>query len=507
MSVVDRLQALSPEQRALFEKLQRRRAPAPAGAPAPPPVARVSGRSGLGDWPLTFDQERLIWLHEMDPGLVSWNVDAGSRVTGNLDLPALRGALRLLVARHAAWRTVFPRVEGRRVQRVVGWLEPEVARLDLEALPVARRRAEGLRAIYGHTRQPFDLERGPLLRVAVVRLAAREHLFLLTIHHLVTDWITFQVFFRELSILYQALLAGLPASAAERLLPEIPVQFPDFAVWERQWIGGDMLAAEAEIWRRRLDGFPLALDLPADRPRPPVQSQRGGLHHVTAGAERTRRLRAVARAEGATPFMAVLAVLYALVWRLTGRDRVVVGSNAANRPRPEVEAVAGCFLTQVPFAADLGGDPTFRELLARSRRAALDVYSRPGLPFSKLIEAVAGEAVAADRSRNPIVQVLLLILESNPPGAEAALHFEPLVLFDGNSRWDLMFGLYDDHDRGLDGALEYNADIFDAATVAAFLDLFYRLIDAVVADPDLRLSQLPAAPMSAGPAGANAGGR
>jgi hypothetical protein len=501
LTVADRLQALSPEQRALFEKLQRRKAP--PGPPAPPPIERVSGARGLGDWPLTFDQERLVWLHEMDPGLVSWNVDAGSRVSGALDIPTLRAALWLLVVRHGAWRTVFPRVDGRRVQRVVEWLEPEVARIDLEAVPGERRRPEGLRAIYDHTRQPFDLERGPLLRVALVRLAAREHLFLLTIHHLVTDWITFQVFFRELSVVYQALLAGLPAAAAARLLPPLPVQFPDFVVWERQWIGGDMLAAESEIWRRRLAGFPLALELPADRPRPPVQSQRGGLHRVSAGAERTRRLRALARASGATPFMAVLAVLYALIWRLTGRERIVVGSNAANRPRPELEAVVGCFLTQVPFAADLAGDPSFGELLARSRQAALDVYSRPGLPFSKLIEAVAGEAGAADRGRNPIVQVLLLILESHPPGREAALAFEPLVLFDGNSRWDLMFGLYDDPERGLDGALEYNADIFDAATVGGFLDLFYQLIDAVVADPGLRLSQLPAAPR---PAGANAGG-
>jgi hypothetical protein len=509
VSVAGRLASLTPEQRALFEAM-RRRQPAAAPAAAPPPVRPVSGPRGLGDWPLSFDQERLFRMHQDHPGLVSWNVDAASRVTGALDLPAFAAAARRLADRHAAWRTVFPLVEGRPVQRVVASLPPRMALIDLSALPAARRypeRSEGgeegaggeaERALYDHTRQPFALERGPLVRLALVRLAPREHLFLLTIHHLVTDWITFQVFFRELLAIYQGSRGGTSAgaagaadaAAAADLLPPLPAQFPDYVIWEREWWQGDTLAAELAHWQRQLAGYPLVLDLPGDRPRPPVQSQRGGLHRVHAGAARTAGLRALARREGATMFMAALAALYALLWRLTGRERLIVGSNSANRARAEMHPVVGFFLTQVPFACDLGGDPTFRELLARTRATALAAYSHQNLPFSRLIEAVGGGA--ADGSRNPVVQVLLLILEVQGAARTADLAFEPFALYDGNSRWDLMFGLYDDHDAGLVGSLEYNTDIFEASTVGGWLDLLYRIIDVVVADPETPLAALPA---------------
>ncbi|HKI04920.1 MAG TPA: condensation domain-containing protein [Thermoanaerobaculia bacterium] len=481
MGVADRLSALSPEQRALFDKLrQRPAAPAPR---TPPPVRPVSGPSGAGDWPLSYDQERLWRLHQENPGLISWNVDAGSHVRGELDLPAFLAAFRELIRRHAAWRTTFPVVDGRPVQRVHGFLKPEVSLLDLSALPAGLREGAGHRAIYDHTRNPFDLARGPLLRIALVRLAEREHLYLLTIHHLATDWVTFQIFFAELMAVYEALRAGRPSP-----LPPLPVQYPDYAVWEREWLRGEVLKEESEFWRRELAGFPLVLDLPADRPRPPVQNQRGGLFEVRAGAGRSERLRALARREGATTFMAVLAVLYALLWRVTGREKLVVGSNGANRARPELLPVAGFFLNQIPFAADLAGDPTFRELLARTRRTALSAYAHQSFPFSKLIEALGLEP---DASRHPVVQVVLLVLEGQSGGRSGGLELTPVGLFDGNSRWDLMFGLYDYHDAGLSGPLEYNADLFDAGTIGRLLELFYRLIDAVTADPDVRLSALP----------------
>ena len=487
MSVAERLSGLPPEKRALFEALRRKQREGPASKLAPPPVRPVSGPSGVGDWPLSYDQERLWRLHQDRPGLVSWNVDAGSQVRGTLDIPLFLAALRELIRRHAAWRTTFVTVDGRPVQRVHDFVEPATALIDLSALPSAIREATGHRAIYDHTREPFNLERGPLLRVALVRLSteegAEEHLYLVTIHHLVTDWITFQIFFAELMEVYAALRHGRPSP-----LPPLPAQYPDFAVWEHEWLRGEVLAEEAAFWRRELAGFPLVLDLPADRPRPPVQSQRGGLCRMRVGLERTERLRALARREGATMFMAVLAVLYALLWRRTGREKLVVGSNSANRSRPELLPVAGFFLTQVPFATDLSGDPSFRELLGRARKTAISAYAHQGFPFSRLIEALG---VAEDPSRNPVVQVLLLILEGESHGRAADLDLKPVGLYDGNSRWDLMFGLYDYHDVGLTGPLEYNADLFDAPRVERLVELFYRLIDAVTADPDLRLSQLP----------------
>ena len=485
MSVAERLSVLTPEQRALFEALRRRRQESPtARPPQPPPVRPVSGPSGVGDWPLSFDQERLWQLHQDHPGLVSWNVDAGSHVLGELDIPLFISACHELIRRHAAWRTTFPLIGGRPVQRVHEFLAPAVSMIDLGALPSELWETTGHEAIYEHTRQPFDLERGPLLRVALVRLSGREHLYLVTIHHLATDWIAFQIFFGELMAAYEAFRAGRPSP-----LPPLPVQYPDYVVWEREWLQGEVLEEEARFWRRELEGFPLVLDLPADRPRPAVQSQRGGLYRVRVGAARSDRLRTLARREGATTFMAVLAVLYALLWRVTGREKLIVGSNSANRARPELAAVAGFFLTQVPFAADLAGDPTFRELLARARKTALSAYAHQSFPFSKLVEALG---LAPDPSRNPVVQVLLLILEGESHGRSGDLEFRPVGLYDGNCRWDLMFGLYDYHDVGLAGPLEYNADVFDAPTVGRLLDLFYRLIDAVTAEPDVRLSQLPA---------------
>jgi len=485
VSVAERLSVLTPEQRALFEALRRRRQESPAAKPPqPPPVRPVSGASGVGDWPLSYDQERLWQLHQDHPGLVSWNVDAGSHVLGELDIPLFIAACHELIRRHAAWRTTFPRVAGRPVQRVHEFLAPAVSMIDLGALPSELWETTGHEAIYEHTRQPFDLERGPLLRVALVRLSGREHLYLVTIHHLATDWIAFQIFFGELMAAYEALRASRPSP-----LPPLPVQYPDYVLWEREWLQGEVLEEEARFWRRELEGFPLVLDLPADRPRPAVQSQRGGLYRVRVGAARSDRLRTLARREGATTFMAVLAVLYALLWRVTGREKLIVGSNSANRARPELATVAGFFLTQVPFAADLSGDPTFRELLARARKTALSAYAHQSFPFSKLVEALG---LAPDPSRNPVVQVLLLILEGESHGRSGDLEFRPVGLYDGNCRWDLMFGLYDYHDVGLAGPLEYNADVFDAPTVGRLLDLFYRLIDAVTAEPDVRLSQLPA---------------
>jgi hypothetical protein len=487
MAVADRLAALTPAQRVLFERLREQsRQAAPEPVRAPPPVRRVSGPDGAGDWPLSFDQERLWRLHRDRPGLVSWNVDAGSRIRGALDIPLFLTAFHAVVRRHAAFRTAFPAVDGRPVQRVVPFLAPAASVLDLTGVPADVRESAGHRAIYDHTREPFDLARGPLLRLALVRLAEREHLFLVTIHHLATDWVTFQILFQEILQVYSALRAGRAPS-----LPELPVQFPDYVLWEREWLQGEVLAAEAAFWRRELDGFPLVLDLPG-RPRPAVQSQRGGLERVRAGAAVSDRLRGLAQREGATMFMAVLAVLAVVIWRVTGKERFLIGSNGAKRARPELEPVAGFFLTQIPFAVDLSGDPTFRELLGRVRRTALAAYAHQNLPFSKLIEALdLKDGAEDDGSRNPVVQVLLLLLQGESGSQVGDLRFEPVGLYDGNSRWDLMFGLYDYHDAGLSGPLEYNADIFDAPAVGRLLELFYRMLDAVTAGPDARVAALP----------------
>jgi acyl transferase domain-containing protein len=465
----------------LSEPSERSRPPQPR---QPPPVLPRSGPAGIGDWPLSFDQERLLQLHLDNPELVSWNVDAGTRILGPLQVPDLLAAFAAVVRRHAAWRTTFPVIDGQRVQRVSPWIAPHVSVIDLTGLPEEMREPTAHETLFERTRDVYDLEHGPLVRIALARLGEREHLCLIGVHHLITDWITFQVCWRELLTFYEARRGGRTAP-----LPPLPVQYPDFVLWEREWLQGDVLEESAEFWRHRLADFPLALELPTDHPRPPVQSQRGGLYRVQAGAERTDRLRNLARREGVTMFMAVMAVLDALLHRFSGKDKIIVGSNSANRARQELEQVFGLFLTQIPFPINLSGDPTFRELLARVRQSALASYSHQNFPFSKLIEALG---VEPDPQRNPVVQVLLLVLEGQSQMHAGDLDFHGVPLFDGSTRWDLTFGLYDYHDIGLAGPLEYNADIFEDATIGRLLELFYRLIDAVTADPEIRLSQLPA---------------
>jgi condensation domain-containing protein len=484
LTVVDRLSALTPEQRALFEALRRRQQA--AGPPQPPPVPRVTGPTAAGDWPLSIDQERLWRLHQENPRLVSWNVDANSRLRGDLDVAALEAALQEIVRRHAVLRASFPLVDGRPVQRVTARLPLALPLIDLTALPQELREAEGSRALFDRTRAVFDLERGPLVRAALVRLDPADHLCLLTLHHTVTDWITFQVVLHEMMVLYDTARTGRASP-----LPEPELQFPDYAVWEREWWSGEVLADYTAFWRRELAGFPLVLDLPGDRLRPAVQSQRGGMIPFSTGPEAAHRLRALARREGVTPFMALLALVDALLLRLTGREKLVVGSNSANRPRPELEAVTGLFLTQVPFPVDVAGDPTFRELLARVKKASLLAYSHQNMPFDKLVEALE---IAPDPSRFPVVQVLLLVLEGQSHAHVAdtgSLDSAAVPLYDGNSRWDLMFGLYNYDDLGFSGPVEFNADILDRSTVARWLALFRLVLDRVTADPDVRLSQLP----------------
>src|SRR6185369_7401304 len=288
-----RVEGLSAEE--ALEALDR---PAAALAPQPPPPVRpVSGPTGVGDWPLSFDQERLLQLHLDNPELVSWNVDAVGRIAGPLDAPELFAAFSLIVRRHAAWRAAFPVVDGRRVQRVAPSLPPDVSVIDLTGLPPEMREPAGRQALFARTRAVYDLERGPLVRVALARLDANEHFCLIGVHHLVTDWITFHVCWSELLTIYEAVRDGRPVS-----LPPPQVQFPDFVLWEREVLQGAELQRHAAFWRRTLDGFPRVLELPADRPRPAVQSQRGGFCLVSAGSERTERLRGLAHRQEMTMF-------------------------------------------------------------------------------------------------------------------------------------------------------------------------------------------------------------
>jgi amino acid adenylation domain-containing protein len=481
-NVTDRIASLPPEQRALFEKL-REKARQPARALQPPPIRRVSPPAGEGDWPLSLDQERFWFMEQLAPDHAGLNIGAATRMRGPLSVPVVAAALDEIVRRHAAWRTTFPLLAHGPVQRVAPSRRQRLAVVDLAGLPPLRREPEALRLVAQDVATPFDLERGPLVRASLLHLGEDDRLCLLTVHHLVVDWLSFQIVWGELAALSHALAAGRAPA-----LPEPPVHYSDFALWQREWLGGEALTELVAWWRERLAGFPLALELSTDRPRPAVMRMRGGRRLLRSAAGLAVALRALSRREGTTLFMTVLALLAALLHRESGQERLILGANNANRNRPEIEPVLGTFLTQQPFPIDLSEAPTFRALLARVRRTALGVYAHQELPFGKLVEALQP---ARDTSRPPIIQTLVQVLDGAPAPVEfAGVVFEAVDAYDGNSRYELMLTLFDAAD-GLGGSLEYDADLFDPATAERLCELFLLQAAAVTEDPDLPLAVLP----------------
>jgi len=485
MSVHDRISALTPEQRALFERLrnQKKKSSATRGH-RPPPIPR----RGPGDhWPLSFDQERLWFLYTLDPLATAYNIDTASRIRGRLDLPALSRAFQEIPQRHEIWRTSFRVIEGRPAQVIAPAIVLPSPIVDLSALPAERREPTAHELMVRETRRPFVLETGPLVRALFLRLDDQDHICQLTVHHIVTDWVTFQLFWYELGVLYEAYTAGRPSP-----LPELPVQYADFTVWQRSWLQGEVLDTYRDYWLERLAGAPLVLDLPTDRPRPAVQTSRGGREAVRV--ERAAELKSLARREGLTPFMAVLAVYQILLARHAGQERLIVGSPNANRNRQEIEPIFGFFLTQLAFCTDLGGDPTLREALRRVREVALGAYAHQELPFGKLVEALQPER---DLSRAPIIQAVLLLLDGSVLDQKLAdLDLEPVDVHDGNARYDVMFAMWDQPDLIM-GWYEYNADLWDATTVSRLIQSFGLIVAALLANPDMRLSGVPVLPEAA----------
>jgi len=482
VSLDDRLSTLSPAQRELFEVLRRKQES--ARRPEPPPLAR---RPPGGDgWPLSIDQERLWFLHQLDPTDVSYNLGMVTRLEGPLDARVLAACLTEVVRRHEAWRTTFPARYGQPLQVVDPPAPVPLPLIDLSGLPEERREAEARRVSLRAERLPFDLAGGPVLRAWLIRREPRLHEWGLVAHHIVTDGYSSQIFWGEMAVLYPALAAGRPSP-----LPELPVQFADFALWQRALLSGDALREHLEYWTRHLAGAPLVLDLPTDRPRPAHTTTRGRRVPLALSRARTAGIKALAQRHQATPFMVILALFQILLSRQAGQERVLVGAPNLNRNRPELHRLLGFFLTRIVFSTDLGGDPAFPELLERVRQVALGALAHQDLPFGKLIEALRPER---DTSRPPVAQVTLLLQEA-PPAVSADLggaRMAPVDLDPEASASELTLALWDGPD-GHHGYLEFNADLFDTPTIVRFGESFLTLTDAVLAGSEAPLSALPVA--------------
>ncbi|MET0396874.1 MAG: amino acid adenylation domain-containing protein, partial [Longimicrobiaceae bacterium] len=477
----EQLENLSPARRALLEKMLAERSGAKRAAAAPADIPR---RAGSGPVPLSFAQQRLWFIHQLDPRSPAYNMPAGMRLRGPLDPRSLRRALGEIVRRHEALRTVFAASgEGEPVQVV---LPPAPARLpavDLSGLAPRDRERETGRLGDAESAHPFDLARGPLLRSALLVLDPADHVVLFTMHHIVSDGWSMGVLVREVSELYAAFAAGLPSP-----LPELPVQYADFALWQREHLSGRRLEEQLEFWRARLAGAPPLLELPTDRPRGPVEDPAGTRLAFVLSPELSAAVPALARSEGATLFMALLAGLQLTLSRWSGQDDVVVGSPIAGRTRVELEGLIGFFVNTLVLRTDLGGDPTARELLARVRRGVLEAQSNQEFPFERLVEEVQPERTLA---HSPLFQVLLSLqnVDSGSLQLGAGLELEPIPSTLDTAKFDLSWTM-EEIGGVVAGGVSYRRSLWEGATVQRIVDHFRAVLAGMVAHPDRPVSRI-----------------
>ncbi|HEX7242294.1 MAG TPA: amino acid adenylation domain-containing protein, partial [Longimicrobiaceae bacterium] len=439
-----------------------------------------------GALPLSFGQQRLWFIDRLDPGSAVYNMVLPLRLRGALEPRVLERAVAGVVRRHEALRTTFDEAGGEPVQVVhpAGPLPLPVA--DLAGLPAAAREAEALRVAAEEERRPFDLCRGPLFHARLLRLAPDDHLLVLAMHHIVSDGWSMGVLFRDLAALHDAIARGEPSP-----LPELPVQYADFAVWQRGRLGGEALERELAWWRERLAGAPAVLEIPTDHPRRAAPGSRGASVFRPLPAEHAERLRALARSEGATPFMVLLAALDVLLARWSGEDEVVVGTPVANRGRPETEGLIGFFVNTLALRTDVSGNPAFRELLGRVRETTLGAYQHQDFPFEKLVEELGVERSLA---HTPVFQVVLSM--DDPAAAPRPLRgidVEPcFVTGSERVKFDLEVDVAS-RDGGLGVRFSWREELWDASTVEAAADAYVLLLAAFAADPGRRLLDLPLA--------------
>ena len=470
------IEKLSPEKRALLERrLLKQTVPVAAGQVIP-------RRDLVSPCPLSFGQQRLWFLQQLEPNSPAYNISAAIRLSGPLDIAALERSLDTIVQRHEVLRTAFSAVEGQPVQ-IIGGAEPlPLLTVDLSDRSGTGQEIEVRRLMMGEGRRPFDLTQGPLIRTTLLRLAEEEHVLLLTMHHIISDGWSLGVFIRELGALYKACLAGSPPP-----LPELPIQYADYAVWQRQRFLEATLGDQLEYWKRQLGGALPVLDLPTDRPRPPVQTFRGATRSLVLPKSLSEKLVSLSREEGVTPFMTLLAAFQTLLYRYTGMDDIIVGSPIAGRTRIETEELIGLFVNTLVVRGDLSGNPTFRELLKRVRETAVEAYANQDVPFEKLVEMIRPER---SLSRTPLFQVMCVLQAPSIDNLElGSLTISPPELDSETAKFDLTLSMVE-RPEGLNALFNYNTDLFDSPTITRMSEHFRTLLDAAVTDPGERLSGL-----------------
>jgi amino acid adenylation domain-containing protein/non-ribosomal peptide synthase protein (TIGR01720 family) len=434
-------------------------------------------------FPTSFAQKRLWFLDQFDQGSPFYNIPTAVRLRGKFDVDIFDRCLNEITSRHETLRTTFEVLDDEPVQVIAPEAKLSIPFIDLTELPKEHRESQAMRLANEEARKPFNLSKGPLLRVSLIKITDEEHVVLLTMHHIVSDGWSMGVLVAEISTLYAAYSRNLPSP-----LPELSIQYADFAEWQQSWLTGDVLDTQLEYWNQKLGGDVPVLELPTDRPRPAVFSSIGGAISGSLSKELTEGLKELSRRESATLYMILLAGLDTIIYRYANQDDITVGSPMANRTRAEVEGLIGVFINTLVFRADLSGNPTFREMLRRVRESALGAFAHQDLPFEMLVEELQ---VDRDMSRTPLFQVML-ILQNAPTGGQqpAGLSMEAIDIHMGTSTFDLTFSIAETV-NGMDVSIEYNSDIFDESTIERMLEHYRKLLEAIVENPDLRLDEIP----------------
>ncbi len=444
-----------------------------------PPIKRASRQ---GELPLSFAQQRLWFLDQLQPGNPAYNIPAAVRLKGALNVAVLEQTFQEIIKRHEALRTTFNSVEGRPAQVIISSFKFTLPIVNLRELSQAEREAEAMRLAAEEARQPFDLTKWPLLRVTLLHLDETEYLLLLTVHHIVADGWSMGVLVREVAALYEAFCSGKPSP-----LPELSVQYADYAVWQINWLQGEVLEAKLADWKQQLGQILPPLQLPAKQPRSAVSSERAEIQKFQLDRQVSEALSALSRQQNVTLFMTLLAALQTLLYRYTNQEDIVVGTDLANRTQVETEALIGFFVNILVLRTDMRGNPTFRQLLDRVREVTLKAYAHQDLPFDKLVEELRPDR---SLSQTPLFQVLFVMQNAPMPTLEmAGLTLMPVAIDSGTAKFD--FALFvSETETGIIGSWKYNSDLFDRETIAQMSNRFETLLGSIVAQPDSRLNTL-----------------
>jgi non-ribosomal peptide synthetase component F len=431
---------------------------------------------------LSFPQQRLWFIDQLDTGNALYNINKALRCHGELDATRLNRALQSIAARHEILRTTFVEHDGQPVQLIVPAIEIPFQVADLSSIPGTAREAELDRLIHSETEKPFDLSRGPLLRVSLFRLADDEHVLLLSIHHIISDAWALKVFFAELAKFYEAEDGNVE-------LPQLPIQYADFAEWQRQNTQGAQLAEHLTYWKTQLQGAPFLLNLPSDFAAPEQPTFAGGQQSTFLPARLSQALRDTCRQEGVTLFMLLLGAFQTLLSAYSGLDDILVGIPVAGRDLVETEPLIGCFINTLVMRGNLSGEPTFREVLHRTREVAIDAYTHQAVPFEKLVEEMRPER---SLSRSPLFQAMFVLEnESASDLTLKGMEVETLRVTTPAAKFDLTLGAIEKA-GSLEIWISYSTQLFAQQSVSLMLDDFEQILEIMAADPQRTISQLPA---------------